>query len=82
MTNRSQRIPGLGSGVILFGLVALGLASAGCVTVRPEQRAILADPSMQFDKDSVEEGQLDHVLENREGSFGGGSVKGGGCGCN
>jgi hypothetical protein len=25
---------------------------------------------------------LQHVLDNREGSFGGGAVQGGGCGCN
>ena len=54
----------------------------GCVTVRPEQRAILADPVMQFQGDPREAAQRQHVLENREGSFGGSSVQGGGCGCN
>jgi len=58
----------------------LGLAS--CVTVRPEQRAVLADPTMQFDNDPGDGAARDHVLENREGSSGGTSVKGGGCGCN
>lgn len=65
-----------------LGLLALFALSAGCATVRPEQRSILADPVMQFESESPEEAQLQHVLENREGSFGGGSVKGGGCGCN
>lgn len=69
---------------VIVGVAALGLAatSIGCATVRPEQRSILADPIMQFESESPEERQLQHVLENREGSFGGGSVKGGGCGCN
>jgi hypothetical protein len=58
------------------------LASAGCATVRPEQRAILADPTMQFDAESADQAALDHALDNREGSTGGGSVRGGGCGCN
>jgi len=58
------------------------LASAGCATVRPEQRAILADPTMQFDEKSADRAALEHVLDNREGSTGGGSVRGGGCGCN
>jgi hypothetical protein len=58
------------------------LATAGCVTVRPEQRAALADPIMQFQGDAREAAQRQHVIENREGSFGGTSVKGGGCGCN
>lgn len=62
-------------------LLVLG-ALGGCATVRPEQRAVLADPTMQFESDSPNESQLQHVQENREGSFGGGSVKGGGCGCN
>jgi hypothetical protein len=69
---------------VIVGATALGLglSSLGCATVRPEQRSILADPIMQFESESPEERQLQHVLENREGSFGGGSVKGGGCGCN
>lgn len=68
---------------VMLGAVLIGAAgAAGCVTVRPEQRAILADPTMQFEDESPEEAHLQHVLENREGSFGGGSVKGGGCGCN
>lgn len=65
--------------------VALALAvlgSAACATVRPEQRAMLADPVMQFESEPGEQAARQHVLENREGSFGGGSVRGGGCGCN
>jgi len=70
-----QRV-GLGLGALLL------LASAGCATVRPEQRAVLADPTMQFDAKSADRAALEHVLDNREGSTGGGSVRGGGCGCN
>jgi hypothetical protein len=62
--------------------LALTLFSAGCVTVRPQQRAILADPLMRFDSNAKHEAELQHVLDNREGSFGGGAVQGGGCGCN
>ena len=65
-----------------FVLIAAVPFAAGCVTVRPEQRAILADPVMQFQGDPREAAQRQHVLENREGSFGGSSVQGGGCGCN
>ena len=68
--------------LIVVAVVGLSFASLGCATVRPEQRAILADPSMQFDREAVAEIQLQHALDNREGSFGGGSIKGGGCGCN
>ena len=78
-TSRQQQQPKR----IALAIVALilPLASA-CVTVRPEQRAILADPVMQFQGDPREAAQRQHVLENREGSFGGTSVQGGGCGCN
>ena len=60
-------------------LLALG---TGCVTVRPEQKAILADPTMQFESNPLEESARQHVIENREAAYGGGSVQGGGCGCN
>jgi hypothetical protein len=63
-------------------LVGLAAVATGCVTVRPEQRAVLADPIMQFQGDARAAAQLQHVLDSREGSFGGSSVQGGGCGCN
>jgi Domain of unknown function (DUF4266) len=68
--------------VWLASLGALSVLAAGCVTVRPEERAVLADPTMQFDNDPGDGAARQHVLENREGSSGGKSVKGGGCGCN
>jgi Domain of unknown function (DUF4266) len=69
----------------LLGVVAMVLAalsSAGCATLAPQQRAILADPTMQFDAEARHEGPLHHALDNREGSMGGTGVSGGGCGCN
>ena len=77
MSTSKPRVPG----VLAFLSLSLVVAQ-GCVTVRPEQRAVLADPIMQFQGDAREMAQRQHVLENREGSFGGTSVKGGGCGCN
>ena len=71
----------IGALALVGGLVA-GLASAGCATVRPEQRAVLADPTMRFEGEPGEKAASEHILENREASFGGGSVRGGGCGCN
>jgi hypothetical protein len=55
---------------------------AGCATVAPQQRAILADPTMQFDGEPKHDTGLRHAIENREGSMGGTGVSGGGCGCN
>ncbi len=69
-----------------MGWVFLAVAglhgTTACATVRPEQRAILADPTMQYESNPLEEGARQHVIENREASYGGGSVRGGGCGCN
>ncbi len=63
-------------------LVLLTLPLWGCVTVQPQQRAVLADPIMQFEGDPVVAAQVHHAIDNREGSFGGSGVAGGGCGCN
>ena len=76
------RVTSSSRGVCGSLLALVLLACSGCVTVRPEQRAILSDPKMRFQGDPRTAVELDHVLENREGSFGGGSVEGGGCGCN
>jgi hypothetical protein len=66
----------------IAALCTVIVGASACVTVRPEQRAVLADPTMQFDNDPGDGAAREHVLENREGSSGGKSVKGGGCGCN
>jgi Domain of unknown function (DUF4266) len=65
-------------------LVACVLAAllSGCVTVRAQQRAALADPIMEFDGEARAEALRVHAIGNREGSSGGSGVAGGGCGCN
>ena len=80
-----DRTSGAAAAARWFGLaVTLGLAlgASACATVRPEQRQLLADPVMQFKAGERDQRAKDHVLEYREGAIGGGSVKGGGCGCN
>jgi hypothetical protein len=66
---------------LLLALLVGALAS-GCVTVRPEEREFLADPAMTFGSEGTAAAQEEHVISNREGSYGAGSVTGGGCGCN
>lgn len=63
-------------------LLALVVSTAACVTVKPQERAVLADPTMRFEGDPQSSAQIRHAIENREGSYGGSSVSGGGCGCN
>ena len=54
----------------ILALSAL-LAMNACVTVRPQERAVLADPVMQFEGDPLVAAQLHHAIDNHEGSFGG-----------
>jgi hypothetical protein len=82
MTEKHWQLGNAAKLVLVACGALLALGSAGCATVRPEQRAILADPTMQFDARSADQAALEHALDNREGSTGGGSVRGGGCGCN
>jgi hypothetical protein len=62
--------------------LTVGLAGAGCVTVRPEEREHLAEPAMTFGSEGEAGAHDAHVFDNREASFGGSGVSGGGCGCN
>ena len=74
-----SRLP-VGATILLAVVSLVGLA--GCATLAPQQRAILADPTMQFDSEARREAALHHALDNREGAMGGTGVSGGGCGCN
>jgi len=50
--------------------------------VKPYERAHLADPIMNFNRDPVSSAYLGHVHEAREGTRGASITTGGGCGCN
>jgi hypothetical protein len=59
----------------------IAAACAGCAAVKPWEREYLADEVMQFDPDVLEAEWHLHVQEVLEGSRGGFSGSGGGCGC-
>jgi hypothetical protein len=79
---RARRARSSTRSVLGVALVSLSLLAAGCVTVKPQDKELLADPSMVFNADGMAQQHEAHVLENREGSYGGTSTRGGGCGCN
>ena len=60
---------------------ALALSLGGCANVKPYERGKLADPIMNpndaFSKQTLEQ----KLFSTREGSMGGGTGVGGGCGC-
>jgi hypothetical protein len=61
--------------------IALLSGISGCATVSPLKRKNLSDPVMQQPYDEQEKSLNDHIFERREGSSGGSSGSGGGCGC-
>lgn len=62
--------------------LVLVMCGAGCANVKPWQRERLADYTMQPDRDPLGTAQAEHIWFSREEASGGGSVGGGGCGCN
>lgn len=68
------------AGLCIGASVAFG--AGGCVTVQPQDKEYLADPSMTFGSEGEVGAHEQHVFENREASYGARGVSGGGCGCN
>jgi len=65
-------------------LLVLILVISGCSSwgVKPWERDFLAQQKMQLIAEPVEMGLDDHIYFSKEGSSGGRSFGGGGCGCN
>ncbi len=71
--------------VILIPLLTAVTLLGGCSIkpwVQPYERANLADPIMNLNRDPVSSSYLHHVYDSREGARGAGIATGGGCGCN
>ncbi len=66
----------------LFLIAAIGLASSGCVVVKPWERDLLARRAMAWEPDALETAREAHIYFSKEASMPGGSAGGGGCGCN
>ena len=72
-------------------IISVMILVSGCGTVRnititedvkPWQKDILAQRSMQFPQDPMQAYADDHIFFSKEASTGGRGVGGGGCGCN
>jgi hypothetical protein len=66
---------------LLFSALLMSMTVAGCTTVKPWEREYLADEIMSLDQDMLKAEWHVHVQEVLEGSRGGFSGSGGGCGC-
>lgn len=68
----------------MIGAAACLALLSGCasVGVKPWQRELLARKSMQLNAYPAVTGYREHIYFSKEGSAGGRSFDGGGCGCN
>jgi hypothetical protein len=67
---------------LLAAALFAALLLAGCGTVKPWQRDLLARQQMQIVPSPTLHAVDQHVYFSKEGSTGGQDVGGGGCGCN
>ena len=70
------------SWLAVLALAICVFAASACVTVRPEDKEFLAEPGMTFGSEGDRGAHEEHIMANREGSYGGNNATGGGCGCN
>jgi hypothetical protein len=78
MTRSTRRIV---HGSLLLALLA---TTGGCaaMSVRPWDRDLLAEKKMRYPPSKLENAADEHIYFSKEGSTGGQTVGGGGCGCN
>jgi hypothetical protein len=67
---------------IAIAIAAIGIASSGCVVVKPWERDALARRDMAWEPDTLEATRQAHIYFSKEATMPGGSAGGGGCGCN
>lgn len=59
-----------------------GCSTASAVRVKPWERGVLADETMNPARDPLATAMMEHVYFSREAATGGPGVGGAGCGCN
>lgn len=65
-----------------ISLILICTLFSGCVQVNAWEKGALAKGEMAWDPDPLAKQLKDHVSFSKEGSSGGVSLGGGGCGCN
>lgn len=66
---------------LALAILVVSLSNSGCAMVHQKDREWLSDPVMQRQSDPVEGTLNGDNFPRREGSSGGSSGAGGGCGC-
>lgn len=67
--------------LLILVVISLEIYLTGCTAVQPWERGTLAKPQMALDPYPEQSMYREHNYGSREASSGGGSAKGGGCGC-
>jgi hypothetical protein len=73
------------SGILVSGWLTACSTTQDILTlseVKPWERGILARDDMQLVNDAMQQSVDEHIYFSKEGSTGGASIQGGGCGCN
>jgi hypothetical protein len=71
--------------LVALSVLACAALLSGCAVqpwVKPYERERLADPMMQFSRDTLADKHREHIHVVREAARGATGVQGGGCGCN
>jgi hypothetical protein len=71
----------LSAAALVLGALAT-LTGCAAMSVKPWDRDLLAEKKMSFNPLPMHSALDDHIYFSKEGSTGGQSVGGGGCGCN
>ena len=79
--NLQRRLPKAMAALAIFALALASLSLGGCAVVKPFEREKLADPIMDPNTGFSKLTLRQKFFSTREGSIGGGTGLGGGCGC-
>jgi hypothetical protein len=67
---------------VFFIITAMQLGGCANLGVQPWERDLLAKDEMALNADAIDIGFDEHIYFSKEGTSGGRSFAGGGCGCN
>ena len=81
MDSRPSSEPAPARRRIIFVFALLAAVTSGCVTVKPQEKELLADPAMVYGSGGQAQRHEEHVLDSRAGAHSS-SSSAGGCGCN
>lgn len=70
--------------LLVSGTLSVLATLGGCsiTPVQPWEKGLLAQPTMTFEADALDQRFVQHIYASKEAATGGAGVGGGGCGCN